>query len=243
MTIIGVLVRLLYLTVIRVFGGLGLLARGDRGLLARGDRALLARGDRALLVEALALGQEVAVLRRQIRGRPRSSWPDRAVLAALGRLLPQAVRAHRLVTPATLLAWHRRLVRCHWTYPDRAARPRVSDEIRDLVLRLAREKSRFLGAPRGRTRSSSAGAEACARSAPTTSWSTTNGTLRRWSTSTCSTSTTTAHIRACNSCRLVGAGSAGVLGDVGAAAHLVGRRPPPASERHPRTPVPSTADR
>jgi hypothetical protein len=104
-TIIGVSIRLLYLMMIRLVGALGLLVRSDTPLLA----------------EILALPHEVAVLQRQLKGRPRLSWPDRAILSALARLLPTAVRAHRLVTLAALLAWHRRLLRRHWTYPGKRA--------------------------------------------------------------------------------------------------------------------------
>ena len=70
---------------------------------------------------------------------PKPDWADRAVLAALARLLPTVLRARRLVTPGMLLAWHRHLITRKWTYPSRPGRPRTSEEIRALVLRLARE--------------------------------------------------------------------------------------------------------
>jgi hypothetical protein len=104
--------------------------------------ALLVRSDTAKDVEILVLRHEVTVLRRQV-ARPTPDWADRAVIAALARLLPGRLQLYRIVTPGTLLAWHRCLVRKKWTYPAAPGRPPVPAEVRALVEQLARQNPRW----------------------------------------------------------------------------------------------------
>src|SRR3954452_22996516 len=96
------------------------------------------RASSAKDIELLVLRHEVAVLRRT-NPRPRLDWADRALFAALIQRLPATLRGHRLVTPATVLRWHRRLVAKKWTYPSRSGRPPVDPTITALIERRARE--------------------------------------------------------------------------------------------------------
>jgi hypothetical protein len=104
-------------------------------LLLRGRRSEFAKD-----IELLVLRHQLTVLRRQER-RPRLRAADRALLAALARLLPPRRRQGLVVRPQTLLRWHRELVRRKWTQPRRSAgRPPVDGRMHQLVLRFARSR-------------------------------------------------------------------------------------------------------
>jgi putative transposase len=112
--------RLLYLIFLHILGLLLLIGRTS----ATKD------------IELLVLRHEVTVLRRT-NPRPRLDWADGAVFAALIQRLPRARRRHRLVTPDTILRWHRRLVARTWIYPNRPGRPPIDEAIATLVVRMA----------------------------------------------------------------------------------------------------------
>lgn len=103
---------------------------------------LLCRSSAAKNAEILLLRHEVTLLRRQV-DTPKPTWPDRALFAALARLLPRILHNHRIVSPRTLLAWHQRLVKQKWTQPRSPGRPPISDELRELIIRLGVENPRW----------------------------------------------------------------------------------------------------
>jgi putative transposase len=102
---------------------------------------LLARSDRSKELEILLLRHELSILRRQAR-RPQFAQSDRLVLAALSRVMPRRLWQAFLITPETLLRWHRRIIARRWTYPHRRpGRPPLEPQVSELLLRLARENS------------------------------------------------------------------------------------------------------
>jgi putative transposase len=101
---------------------------------------LLARSDAAKDLEILVLRHQLTVLRRQV-SRFKLEPADRALLAAVSRVLPRSRWSCFLVKPETLLRWHRRLVAGAWTYPHRIGRPPLDQDVQQLIVRLARENS------------------------------------------------------------------------------------------------------
>jgi len=100
---------------------------------------LMARGDAAKDFEILVLRHQLTVLRRQIP-RLRLEPADRALLAAVSRVLPRSRWSCFFVQPETLLRWHRRLVAGAWTYPHRrTGRPPLDQEVQQLIVHLAKE--------------------------------------------------------------------------------------------------------
>jgi transposase len=101
---------------------------------------LRVRSEREKEIEILLLRHQLRVLERQV-ARPELTQADRALLAAFSRVLSRAAwKRSVFVTPGTLLRWHRELVARRWTYPPRRpGRPATASEVRELVVRLARE--------------------------------------------------------------------------------------------------------
>jgi hypothetical protein len=117
--------------------------------------ALRFRSEEFKELEIVVLRHELAVLQRQV-ARLELRPADRVFLAAASRLLPRTSWRSFVVTPTTLLRWHRRLAARRWTYPGRVGRPPIHDELRELVLRLGPRES-ALGLPADRRRAARAG--------------------------------------------------------------------------------------
>jgi putative transposase len=100
------------------------------------------RSTRSKDLEIVVLRHQIAVLRRQVR-RPAFRAADRVFLSAASRLLPRINWAAFVVTPATLLRWHRRLVAKHWSHTRPPGRPAITADVRALIVRLARENPRW----------------------------------------------------------------------------------------------------
>jgi transposase len=104
---------------------------------------LCVRSSDAKEAEILVLRHELEILRRQ-HPRPRLEVKDRALLAVLSRLLPRRRWSIFVVRPETLVGWHRRMVRRHWTYPNaRQGRPPVPGDVQALIVRVAVENPRW----------------------------------------------------------------------------------------------------
>ena len=119
---------LVYFVVRRLFGGL-----------------IRRRTDEERDLEILVLRHELKVLRRHVR-QPRLRRTDRLLLTAASRILPRVTWSSFLVTPHTLLRWHRELVRRKWTYRyrhHRVGRPALGQDVRELIVRMARENPRW----------------------------------------------------------------------------------------------------
>jgi putative transposase len=107
--------------------------------LIAGLARLAARSGRSKDLELIVLRHQLGVLRRQI-DRPEINDDDRTILGAIGAALPRPRRTGWIVTPDTLLRWHRRRITRHWTQPSRGpGRPSTAAEIRQLVVHLAGE--------------------------------------------------------------------------------------------------------
>ncbi len=93
--------------------------------------------------EILVLRHQLAVLRRQV-ARPRFTWSDRALVALPAGLVPRERRRSFLVSPQTILGWHRSLVKKRWTYEHRRpGRPTLAKETVELICRLGRDNPRW----------------------------------------------------------------------------------------------------
>jgi transposase len=106
---------------------------------------LLARGDAAKDLELMVLRHQLSVFRRQVP-RPRLEPSDRALLAAISRVLPRSRWSRFLVKPETLLRWHRRMVAGSWSFPrhgHRRPRLELDDDLQQLIVRLAQENPRW----------------------------------------------------------------------------------------------------